>query len=292
MKKRKFPSIVLWILLLVGVVISRLVFPANEHIYSQSIGEVPAFSGQPYVIIADNIPEFTSEDHTTSSYEYYSPLDGLGRCGYVMACIGQDLMPTEDRESIGQIKPSGWHTVKYDHVDGKYLYNRCHLIGFQLTGENANERNLITGTRFMNTEGMLPFEDLVADYVRDTGNHVLYRVTPVYDGDALVARGVQMEGWSVEDEGDGVSFNVYVYNAQPGVTIDYATGISYLTDATQTESGSQENVAYILNISSQKFHSADCANGQSVKEENMEIFTGSRDSLLQKGYVPAGCCEP
>lgn len=292
MKKGKIPSIAVCILLLLCVVISRFMFRAQEHVYSENVANVPAFSGTPHVIIGDNVPEFTPEDYTTSSYEYYSPLDNLGRCGYVMACIGQDLMPTEDREGIGQIKPSGWHTVKYDHVDGKFLYNRCHLIGFQLTGENANERNLITGTRYMNNEGMLPFEDLVADYVRDTANHVLYRVTPVFDGDALVARGVQMEGWSVEDEGEGICFNVYVYNAQPGVTIDYATGESFLTDSPETEATQQGSVTYILNVSSKKFHSTDCSNGQSIKEENMQTFTGNRDSLLEKGYVPAGCCDP
>ena len=192
------------------------------------IDGIPAFSGDPYVVINENEPAFTSDEITTDSFESYSPLDSLGRCGVAFACIGTDLMPTEDRGSIGQVKPTGWHTVKYDCVDGKYLYNRCHLIGYQLSGENANERNLITGTRYMNVDGMLPFENMVADYVQETGNHVMYRVTPYYDGNNLLANGVQVEAMSVEDDGDGILFNVYVYNAQPGVVIDYATGDSWL----------------------------------------------------------------
>ena len=216
-------------LVLLAVSLAVMLFSNNDdHIYSDSVMNTPAFSDTPYVIINDNQPEFTEDDYTTSSYETYAQLDSLGRCGTVMACIGKDIMPTEDRGSIGQVKPSGWQTVKYDFVDGKYLYNRCHLIGYQLTGENANKQNLITGTRYLNTEGMLPFENMVADYVKETGNHVLYRVTPIFDGDNLVARGVQMEAWSVEDEGEGICFNVYCYNNQPGVTIDYATGESSL----------------------------------------------------------------
>ena len=197
--------------------------------YSDSVQNVPAFSGEPYIVINNNQPEFEDSELVTKSYEFYSDLDSLGRCGYAMACIGYDLMPTEDRGSIGQVKPSGWQTVKYDFVDGKYLYNRCHLIGYQLTGENANKKNLITGTRYLNVEGMLPFENMVADYVKETKNHVLYRVTPIYDGDSLVARGVQMEAISVEDHGEGICFHIYAYNNQPGVTIDYATGNSFAT---------------------------------------------------------------
>ena len=188
---------------------------------SFSLEDVPPFSGEPYVVLQDNQPD---------SFETYSSLDLLGRCGTAYANIGLDLMPTEERDSIGQVKPSGWQTVKYDIVDGKYLYNRCHLIGYQLTGENANEQNLITGTRYLNVEGMLPFENLVADYVEETGNHVRYQVTPIFQGVELVARGVQMEAMSVEDDGAGVCFNVFVYNVQPGITIDYATGESSLTE--------------------------------------------------------------
>jgi DNA-entry nuclease len=217
-------------------------------------------------------------------------MDALGRCVYTVACVGKDIMPTEERGSIGSVKPSGWQTVKYDIVDGKYLYNRCHLIGFQLTGENANERNLITGTRYCNVDGMLPFENMIADYVKETKNHVLYRVTPIYDGDNLVARGVQMEAWSVEDQGEGVCFHVYVYNSQPGVVIDYATGESWLAEEGQTQPSG--DASYILNTGSMKFHDADCSQGESIQEENREVYTGDRESLLNQGYVPAGCCKP
>lgn len=191
-----------------------------------SMNQLPEYSGNPYVEIDGNQPGFTDKDKTKESFEKYSDLDSLGRCGVAYANVGMDLMPSEERGSIGKVKPSGWHTVKYDSVDGKYLYNRCHLIGYQLTAENANEKNLITGTRYMNVDGMLPFENMAADYVKETGNHVLYRVTPVFDGENLLAKGVQMEAYSVEDEGDGICFNVFVYNVQPGVWIDYATGES------------------------------------------------------------------
>lgn len=264
-----------------------------ETVYSDSVQDVPAFSDMPYVVIHDNQPEFTESDLTTESYEYYSPLDSLGRCGYVMACVGYDLMPTEDRESISSVKPTGWVQNQYDFVDGGSLYNRCHLIGFQLTGENANERNLITGTRYCNVDGMLPFENMVADYVKETGNHVLYRVTPVFDGYNLVARGVQMEAFSVEDSGDGVCFNVYVYNNQPGVTIDYATGNNWEDDTDQTTAGaSAGDITYLLNTSSMKFHTENCLQGQSIKDENKEIFTGNREDLIAQGYVSSGCCNP
>lgn len=189
---------------------------------------LPIYDGQPYMAIHDNVPFFTQEDYTTKSYEYYSPLDDLGRCGVTMACIGKDLMPTQSRGDIGSVKPSGWVQGSYDFVDGGKLYNRCHLIGFQLAGENANKCNLITGTRYLNVDGMLPFENLVADYVNETGNHVLYRVTPIFIGDNLVANGVVMEGWSVEDSGESVCFCIYAFNVQPGVGIDYATGENWL----------------------------------------------------------------
>ena len=190
---------------------------------------VPEFTDQPYVVINNNVPFFTEEEKATQDvFEYYSELDSLGRCGMAIANVCKELMPTGERGNIGQVKPSGWQTAKYDHVDGNYLYNRCHLIGFQLTGENANEKNLITGTRYMNVDGMLPFENMIDDYVDETENHVLYRVTPVFEGEELVARGVLMEAYSVEDEGEGICFNVYVYNNQPDVVIDYATGESRL----------------------------------------------------------------
>ena len=202
----------------------------DAQVESYDMSSIPAYSGENYVVLNDNKPEFTEEDYTSNTFENYSELDSLGRCGVAYANISKETMPTEERGSIGMIKPSGWHTVKYDIVNGKYLYNRCHLIGYQLSGENANEKNLITCTRQMNTEGMLDFENEVAEYVENTGNHVLYRVTPVFEGDNLLASGVQMEAYSVEDNGEGVSFNVYVYNVQDGIDIDYKTGDSKLKE--------------------------------------------------------------
>lgn len=192
------------------------------------LGIVEEFSGEPYIVINDNIPFFAEDEITDVSFEKYGEMDYLERCTVAEACIGEDIMPFEERGAIGHVKPSGWHTVKYDCVDGRYLYNRCHLIGYQLTGENANRENLITGTRYLNMEGMLPFENMVADYVKETGNHVMYRVTPLFEGENLLASGVVMEAMSVEDNGEGICFNVYCYNAQPGVAIDYATGESKL----------------------------------------------------------------
>ena len=254
-----------------------------------SIEEVPAYEGEPYVEVENNEPDFSDEDRNTASYEYYSELDEEGKCGVVEANIGQELMPDEERGSIGQVKPTGWHTVKYDNVDGKYLYNRCHLIGYQLTGENANEKNLITGTRYMNTEGMLPFEDMVADYIRETGNHVLYRVTPVFEEDNLLASGVQMEAMSVEDEGEGVSFNVYVYNVQPGIEIDYATGESrYVGKETNTD----EKGNYVLNTNTKKYHLPSCSGAKRTQKKNKEEFVGSKAEIEAKGYEPCGACNP
>lgn len=200
--------------------------PNNEVSYN--LKDIPSYTNKPYVVINNNEPFFDNDEITTKEFEKYSKLDSLGRCGVAYANISKYTMPTEARGSIGMVKPSGWHTVKYDIVDGKYLYNRCHLIGYQLAGENANEKNLITCTRYMNTVGMLKFEDMVADYVKKTNNHVLYRVTPIYEGNNLLASGVEMEGLSVEDNGDGIKFNVYVYNVQDGITINYTDGSSYL----------------------------------------------------------------
>ena len=201
---------------------------ADEEEEAIGLDSIPAYEGRPYVVINNNVPSFTKEELTTKSYEYYSELDLLGRCGTTLACIGKDIMPTEERGPIGMVKPSGWKLKKYDIVDGKYIFNRCHLIGYQLTGENANVKNLITGTRYMNVEGMLPFENEVAEYIRKTGNHVMYRVIPIFEGNNLVASGVSMEAYSVEDRGLGVCFHVYVYNVQPGIEIDYATGDNWL----------------------------------------------------------------
>ncbi len=229
-KKRKKRRIFTWkrVLALLLTLASSLGIYWYQQETAVDLAEIPAWSGTPFVPVSGNRPDFSAEELSREPFELYSPLDILGRCGTAYANIGPELMPAEERGEIGQVRPSGWQTAEYDVIDGGYLYNRCHLIGYQLTGENANERNLITGTRYMNVEGMLPFENLVAEYIRETGNHVRYRVTPVYDGVDLVARGVQMEAMSVEDSGFGVCFNVFVYNVQPGIGIDYATGDSRL----------------------------------------------------------------
>ena len=271
--------------------------PLSATSQSISLEEIPVYSGKPYVEIENNEPDFSGEDRQEEAFEYYSELDEDGKCGVAEANIGEELMPEEERGPIGQVKPTGWHTVKYENVDGKYLYNRCHLIGYQLTGENANERNLITGTRYMNTEGMLPFEDLVAEYIRETGNHVLYRVTPIFEGDNLLASGVQMEAKSVEDNGEGVCFNVYIYNVQPGIEIDYRTGESRFvgsgleTDAPGTDV-SEKVCDYILNTNSKKYHLPTCSGAKRTKKENREEYTGTAAALSAKGYEPCKTCNP
>lgn len=256
------------------------------------------YQGEPYVVINDNNPDFTEADMTTVSFESYGELDGLGRCTTAFANIGKDLMPAEKRGPIGEVKPTGWQTAKYDNVDGKYLYNRCHLIGYQLTGENANEKNLITGTRYLNVDGMLPFENMVADYIKETNNHVLYRVTPVFSGDNLVASGVQMEAESVEDNGDGILFNVYCFNAQPGIAIDYATGDSHqddsiVADASKSTTAAEANVqTYVLNTNTKKFHKESCNSAKSMDASNKKIYTGSRQEIIDMGYEACGVCKP
>lgn len=221
------------------------------------IDDIPAYSGSAYIEINGNVPFFTDDELSAESFEYYTELDSLGRCGVCVASVGQDIMPTEERGEIGSVRPTGWHTIKYSEIiDGNYLYNRCHLIGYQLAGENANDKNLITGTRYLNVEGMLPFEDMVAGFVKETGYHVMYRVTPIFDGNNLVADGVLIEAESVEDGGQGISFNVFCYNVQPGIMIDYATGES-------TEDGSipaEEQITfadsgvYAVNSNNGKIH--------------------------------------
>ena len=263
--------------------------PATDAPRAESLASIPAFdSSSPFVIVKDNVPSFTEKEITDRSFEAYSPLDPLGRCGEAFACIGKDLMPTEERGSIGQVKPSGWQTAKYEIVDGKYLYNRCHLIGFQLTGENANERNLVTGTRYMNVEGMLPFENMVADYIKETGNHVLYRVTPVYEGDNLLCSGVFMEAYSVEDRGEGISFHVYCYNAQPGIRINYANGESSLAPAENKPAA--ESGTYVLNTNSKKIHKPHCSSVSDMSPKNRQDYEGSLDPLLAQGYERCKAC--
>ena len=274
---------------------------------------VPAFSGKPYTEVNGSVPFFDKSEIVPEPFERYSPLDSLGRCGTAYACVGIELMPTDERGSIGMIKPTGWHTVKYDNVEGKYLYNRCHLIGYQLTGENANVQNLITGTRYMNMTGMLPFENLVEDYVRETGNHVLYRTTPVFGGDNLVADGVLMEGLSVEDGGDGVRFCVFCYNVQPGITIDYATGestadVPVATTTAETTTASSavpdrgipvtpdvetpSECSYVVNKNTKKFHYPTCSSVKSMAQKNRWDVTATRDYIISLGYEPCKNCNP
>ena len=283
--------------------------PAVQAESADTIAEVPEYDGVPYVEINDNEPEFTEAELTTESYEEYSELDRLGRCGTAEACIGEDLMPDGEREDISEVEPTGWENREYDIVDGGYVYNRCHLIGFQLSGENANEENLITGTRYMNTEGMLPFENMVAEYVQETDNHVMYRVTPVFEGDDLVASGVQMEAESVEDGGAGICFNIYVYNVQPEIIIDYSTGANWAdtdsgnektadisaaddSDAENGEDQEPKEQTYILNKNTKKFHKPECSSVDDIKAENKSGFTGTREELIEDGFDPCGKCRP
>jgi DNA-entry nuclease len=284
------------------------------------------YTGKAYKVINNNNPNFKSDLlKKTSSYEKYGKLDKLGRCTTCIARIGKDLMPSEPRGSIGMIKPTGWHTIRYDFIDGKYLYNRCHLIGYQLTGETTNERNLITGTRYLNIDGMLSFENEAAEYIKNTGNHVLYRVTPIYKGNELLARGVHMEAKSVEDKGKGVKFNVYCFNAEPGVKINYKTGDSAAADgskgksvktgygdnsARKSSSSSSDSAAkksesaktsdsdssgsskatYVLNTNTMKFHLPDCSSVTSMTHK--KTVKSTRAALIKEGYEPCGRCHP
>lgn len=265
-----------------------------------SLDAIPAYDGKAYVAVNNNEPFFTDSDMTTTAFENYSDLDSLGRCGVAYANICRDIMPTEERGKIGMIKPSGWHTVKYDVIKDRYLYNRCHLIGYQLAGENANPKNLITGTRYLNVEGMLPFENLVADYVNNTGNHVLYRVTPMFSGSNLVANGVLIEAKSVEDNGGGILFNVYCYNVQPGVGINYENGDSWLDGTTgSASSGSDSSAAensaadssnsetmVHITATGKKYHRAGC---RTLKKSDTEV---TLDEAKSMGLSPCGICNP
>ena len=313
MPMKRLCAVMLSIFLSIGCIFgasptSIIVNAASEK---YTVDTVPLFSDKPYVEINGNVPYFTQTEITTEVFETYSELDSLGRCGVAYANVCREIMPAESRGPIGMIKPSGWHTVKYDFVDGKYLYNRCHLIGYQLAGENANERNLITGTRYLNVTGMLPFEDQVAYYAENTGNHVLYRATPVFEGNNLVASGVLLEAYSVEDKGRGVCFCVFCYNAQPGVTINYATGDSSLSkviamsspgkyqiytnapeDTDTVRSSDKAEYSYVLNKNTKKFHKTNCSSVSDMKEKNKEYFSGTRQEAIDKGYTPCKRCNP
>ena len=280
---------------------------------SFSIKDVPKYDGKATVKVNGNKPYFTErEKKNTKAFENYQKLDKLGRCGVAYANVCPELMPTEERGEIGSIKPSGWHTVKYNGiVDGNYLYNRCHLIAYCLTAENANKKNLITGTRYLNNEGMLPYEIKVAQYVEDTGNHVLYRVTPVFEGNNLLASGVMMEAYSVEDKGKGISFCVYAYNVQPGITINYKNGDSKLSSGANAGSGSGSGSdakkdantgkdtdstaakqTYILNTNTKKFHKPGCRSVKQMSEKNKKEVKDTRDHIISDGYDPCKICNP
>jgi len=272
------------------------------------LSSIPNYSGSPYVAVNGNVPYFTQADYTTAPFETFSPLDSLGRCGVAYANVCIDIMPKEDRGSIGSVKPSGWQTIRYENVEGKYLYNRCHLIGFQLSGENANDENLITGTRYMNVDGMLPFENMVDDYIEETNNHVLYRVTPIFEGNNLLASGVLIEAWSVEDNGDGICFNVYCYNVQPGIEINYATGESKAKDGSApygssavvaspkqeapTDTAVSVETSYIGNKNTKKFHYPDCRSVKQMSEHNKDYMNCTRDEAISRGYVGCKNCNP
>lgn len=286
-----------------------------------SYRDIPAFEGNPYVYVNDGEPTFTDEQRAAEpGHEHYGELDELGRCTAAFAVVGPETQPTEKRGSIGEIRPSGWQMAKYDFVEGKYLFNRCHLLGYQLTGENANERNLITGTRYLNVQGMLPFENAVADYVDATGNHVLMAVMPVFEGSELVARGVHMMAESVEDGGEGVAFNVFCYNVQPGVVIDYGTGESMLEEeatllpdvsgaekapATASDGGGEASekgatgsaedkgvAEYVLNANSKRFHIPSCSSVDQMSPKNREDVEDTRENLIANGYDPCKRCNP
>jgi len=303
------------------------VLPVEPSSPPVTLETLPLFSGESYVVLMDNQPSFTKEELSSSLFESYSELDPLGRCGRAFALVGKETMPTEERGPIGMIKPSGWQTVRYNGiVDGNYLYNRCHLIGYQLTSENDNERNLITGTRYLNIEGMLPFENMVAAYVENTGNHVLYRVTPIFTDTNLLADGVVMEAYSVEDDGEGICFHIFAYNVQPGIVIDYATGESHLggeapslspavpivppaeelpadppvseeeqsppLESEENDGTDESEYTYILNKKSLKIHLPSCDGVQSMSEKNKVYFSGTKEEALAQGYSPCGSCKP
>lgn len=296
---RLLTAVLTVLLLLCGCELTELMDPgesttihaqgAESHLSQIDLNAIPVWDGQPYVVVDGNEPGFTEDDLTTDAFEQYSALDDLGRCGTAYACVSQALLADEDRGSLASITPTGWVNREYDFIDGNYLYNRCHLLGFQLTGNSASKRNLITGTRYLNIQGMLPFENQVADHVRDNAHHVLYRVTPVFQGAELVCRGVQMECYCVEcGNDDPFMFHVFCYNVQPGVEIDYATG-----ESTFSEVGlDSEKKTYVLNKSTKKFHDPQCASAASISDKNRDEVECTREELIYRGYEPCGVCKP
>ena len=291
-----------------------------KETHSFHLSDVPQYFGEPYVIINNGNPFFDKEEYDAIGYEKYSDLDGLGRCGEAFACVTPNTMPTEPRGEIGNIEPSGWQLAKYDILPDNYLYNRCHLIAFQLAGENDNVKNLITGTRYMNVDGMLAFENKVADYVTETGNPVLYRVTPCFEDKNLVASGVLMEARSEDRD---ISFCIYCYNVQPGIDIDYSDGSGEVdaeyaaqsspedqrgqkSEKRETDNGFREEyesnrdlgetvpegTTYVFNTNTGKFHRVDCDSVGDMKPKNTECFDGTREEAIERGYSPCGRCNP
>ncbi|WP_155831489.1 DNA/RNA non-specific endonuclease [Butyrivibrio sp. LC3010] len=319
MKKMRKTNFILMFFLTVFIVAANIIGSRAYVKKATTDADIPAYNGSPSVILNENEPEFKTDEITAVSFERYGELDDLGRCTTAMASIGRELMPTKDRESITMVKPTGWEQKKYPGLvdsDPPYLYNRCHMIGFQLTGENANEQNLITGTRYMNVEGMLPYENEVAEYVHSTGNHVMYRVTPVFEENNLLCDGVKIEALSVEDGGKGVSFNVFCYNVQPGVIIDYSDGSNKLDKdykTTQSENAdhskaadqnnnkgqadekvaSDKTYSYIGNRNSHVFHYPDCNSVKDMKEKNKVYFEDvTRYEVIENGFRPCQNCKP
>ncbi len=311
------------ILCLAGAFAVRFLMGGNDRPDNVATGgqtdwekeKIPEYAGSPYIEINGNKPGFSEKEMTLDAFEHYSRLDKSGRCGQAYANVCPETLPEEERGPIGEVHPSAWQISNYhDLIEGNYLYNRCHLIAFSLAGENANEKNLITGTRYLNTEGMQPFELEVLDYVRQTGNHVLYRVTPHFEGKNLLASGVEMEALSVEDKGEGISFHIYAYNVQPGVIIDYRTGDNRpdpdykapsrsheeSTDAGRDESRQRQasgkdqypEGSYILNTNTHKFHDPSCDSVYDIKEKNREISQKSREQIMEEGYEPCARCKP
>ncbi|MBO7254666.1 MAG: DNA/RNA non-specific endonuclease [Clostridia bacterium] len=267
----------------------------NKDTEAANLDKIPEFSGTGYIVIDNNMPFFTAAQLTTSGYEKYGALDNLGRCTTAIASLGKETMPTEDRGSISSVKPTGWIQAKYSCIKTSDLYNRSHLIAWSLSGENANKQNLVTGTAYLNQDNMTQFEDMVLDYIKETGNHVAYRVTPLFKGNDLVCRGVQMEAYSIEDDGEGICFNVYCYNVQPGVIIDYATGESHSESGEESSEESSVDTSieadYVLNVSSKKIHAPDCSSVAKMSDKNRKNYTGSIDELLAQGYKPCGSCN-
>ena len=286
---RRIVALILSLVLLLTVVSCNGAFSNDTgHLDAFDYSAIPSFSGEEYVTVNKNTPFFTDEEKTTEAFETYSPFDALGRCTVAYASLHKSLMPTDERGDISSVKPTGWEQASYDFISGKYLYNRCHLIGFQLSGENDTKTNLITGTRYLN-EAMIPFENMVASYLKETDNHVMYRATPIFVGDNLLASGVLLEAYSVEDDGEGICFNVFFYNVQPGVVLDYATGESRADNSDENDSAEDIGL-YIINKNNGKIHLASCSSALKISESNRIYSSKDVSDLEKEGYVKAGCC--